>query len=120
MHGAEFAMTLASVALIGFGQILFKLAARDAAFSGLSWRTLASWLSPAMLGALVVSVVATVLWIRVLRTASLGLAYPLYALTFVVVPVLDALLFDAPFALHHWVGAAAIVGGVWLMSGASV
>ncbi len=119
MRASEFALTFASVALIGCGQILFKVAARTADFSGLRWAVVASWLSAPMVAALLLSTVATVLWIAVLRTASLGLAYPLYALGFVLVPVLDATLFGSAFTLRHGLGAATIVGGVWLMSAAS-
>jgi drug/metabolite transporter (DMT)-like permease len=118
MRATEAAMTLGSVALIGSGQILFKLAARDVALAGFTWKSVASWASPAMVGALAVSTLATALWIWVLRSASLGLVYPLYALTFVLVPVLDAICFGATLTPRHWLGAAAIVGGVWLMSGA--
>ena len=74
--------------MVGCGQILFKLAARDATFDGFNWRMVASWLTPAMISALAVSTLATVLWVWVLRSASLAVAYPIYALTFVLVPLL--------------------------------
>src|SRR5262245_43111210 len=117
MRGAELAFTLLSVSLIGCGQILFKIAARDASFAGFDWPTFASWLTPAMIGALLVSTVATGLWIWVLQYASLSVAYPIYALTFVVVPLLDSALFGTDVSFRQWIGAATIVGGVWLMSG---
>jgi drug/metabolite transporter (DMT)-like permease len=118
MRSADAVITLGSVALIGSGQILFKLAARDVALAGFTWKTVVSWGSPAMLSALAVSMLATGLWVWVLRSASLSLVYPLYALTFVLVPVLDSVFFGATLTARHWLGAAAIVGGVWLMSGA--
>lgn len=113
------ASTLASVLMVGCGQVLFKLAARDATFDGLNWRTVASWLTPAMISALAISTLATVLWVWVLRSASLSVAYPLYALTFVLVPLLERLLYDTAFTSQQGVGAAAIVLGVWLMASAS-
>jgi drug/metabolite transporter (DMT)-like permease len=116
---SEIGLTLASVFMIGCGQILFKLAARDATYDGLSWPTVASWLSPAMIAALAISTIATALWVWVLRSASLSVVYPLYALTFVLVPLLEWLLFDTGFTVRHGLGAAAIVLGVWLMAGAS-
>ena len=112
----QIGMTLASVFMIGCGQILFKLAARDATFAGINWATAVSWLSPAMLAALAVSTLATVLWVWVLRSASLSLVYPLYALTFVVVPALEWLLDGTPMTGQSAAGAAAIVGGVWMMA----
>lgn len=116
MQGMQVAMTLISVVLIGCGQILFKLAARDTVSGGLAWETVASWLSPAMIAALAVSTLATGLWVWVLRSASLSLVYPLYALTFVVVPLLDWLLSGTRLTPQGAAGAAAIVAGVWMMA----
>jgi drug/metabolite transporter (DMT)-like permease len=115
----EIGLTLTSVVLIGCGQILFKLAARDATYDGINWTTAASWLSPAMIAALTISTIATALWVWVLRSASLSVVYPLYALTFVLVPLLEWLVFNTGFTVRHGLGAAAIVFGVWLMASAS-
>jgi len=120
MQGIQIAMTLASVFMIGCGQILFKLAAREAAFTGFTWETAASWLSPAMLAALAVSTLATILWVWVLRSASLAVVYPLYALTFVVVPLLEWLLAGTRLTPQGAAGAAAIVAGVWMMARGAV
>ena len=107
MRVSEVIGTFVSVLLIAFGQIMFKLAARDTRMDGISWHTVVSWLSPAMIGALVVSTVATALWVWVLRSASLAVVYPLYALSFVIVPVLDALLFGSAITARGWLGAGA-------------
>ena len=119
MRGNEIVLTLISVLLIASGQIFFKLAARDAAFVGFNWRTVALWLTPAMLAALLVSTIATGMWVWVLRSANLSVVYPLYALTFVLVPLFDWALFGDGLALRQWAGAFTIVAGVWLMAGAS-
>ncbi len=105
--------------MIGCGQILFKFAARDATFAGFNWQTVASWLSPAMLAALAVSTLATGLWVWVLRSASLAVVYPLYALTFVIVPLLEWLIAGSPMTPRGAIRAAAIVAGVWMMAGAA-
>jgi drug/metabolite transporter (DMT)-like permease len=117
MRGNEILLTLTSVLLIASGQIFFKFAARDAGFEGFNWRTAAMWLTPAMLAALLVSTFATGIWVWVLRSASLSVVYPLYALTFVLVPLFDWALFGDGLALRQWAGAATIVAGVWLMAG---
>jgi len=117
MRSTEVLLTLACVFMIGCGQILFKLAARDVTLDGINLRSLLSWLSPAMLAALCIYAVATLLWVWVLRTASLSVVYPLYALAFVLVPLLGWMLFGEPMTARHWFGAALIVGGVWLMTG---
>jgi len=117
MRSTEVLLTLACVFMIGCGQILFKLAARDVTLDGINLRSLLSWLSPAMVAALCIYAVATLLWVWVLRTASLSVVYPLYALAFVLVPLLGWMLFGEPMTARHWFGAALIVGGVWLMTG---
>jgi len=116
---AEVLWTLASVAMVGAAQILFKLAARDATLDSVSWHTAASWLTASMIAALAVSTLATVIWVWVLRSATLSIVYPFYALTFVAVPLLDWALFGTMLSTRYWAGAAAVVGGVWLMSGGS-
>ena len=88
MRGLDIILTLICVFLIGCGQILFKLAARTVEFDGMTWRTLASWLTPPMVAALTIYAAATLLWVWVLRTAPLAVVYPLYALAFILVPVL--------------------------------
>ena len=67
MRGTEVLLTLVCVFMIGCGQILFKLAAREVAFDGFNLRSLASWLSPAMLVALAIYAAATLLWVWVLK-----------------------------------------------------
>ena len=111
------ALTLASVALGAVAQILFEVAARGVRFDGWVWATVASWSTIPMLSALLVSAAGAALWVWVLRSANLSVVYPLYALTFVMVPLLDRALFATPLSPRYWAGAAIIVGGVWLMAG---
>lgn len=115
VESISIALTLVSVFLIACAQILFKLAARTVSTGGFDWPTVASWFSPAMFGALAVSTAATATWVWVLRSANLGIVYPLYALTFVLVPVLDGLIFGNPWTLRLGVGSGLIVLGVAVM-----
>jgi len=110
------ALTLASVTLVAIAQILFELAARRVRFEGWAWETVASWSTVPMVLALLVSAAGAGLWVWALRSARLSVVYPLYALTFVLVPLLDRALFATPLPLRYWIGAATIVGGVWVMT----
>ena len=112
----DVALTLASVALVAIAQILFELAARRVRFEGWAWETVASWATLPMALALLVSAAGAGLWVWALRSARLSVVYPLYALTFVMVPLLDRALFATPLSLRYWTGAAIIVGGVWVMT----
>jgi drug/metabolite transporter (DMT)-like permease len=105
-------LTLLCVAMIAAGQILFKVAAAQWRIDGWSWATVRGFMSPAMLLALVVYGVTTILWVFVLRSVPLGLAFPLYALVFVLVPVTAHFVLGEPWSWNAMVGAVVIMLGV--------
>ena len=105
----EIGLSLASTLGISFGQILFRVSAQRID----PQRWLASTLgNPWLWAALAVYAMATVLWVHVLRTAPLSRVYPLIALAFIVVPLLDALLLGEPLRPQSLIGGAVIVVGV--------
>lgn len=104
-------MTLVCVVGISLGQLLFKKAAllipahagwRDWAFNG--------WL----ITALALYGATTLLWIWVLRTAPLHLAYPFMGLAFVLVPVMGWMLLREPLHLQTLLGGTLILAGITL------
>ncbi len=105
-------LTLGCVALIAIGQLLFKAAAAQWRVDGFSWATLRGFLSPLMLVALAVYAFATLLWVYVLRTVPLSTAYAMFALAFVVVPLLAHVALGEPLSINAIVGGAIIVLGV--------
>jgi drug/metabolite transporter (DMT)-like permease len=105
-------LTLLCVALIAAGQILFKVAAAQWRIDGWSWITVRGFLSPAMVLALIVYGVTTILWVFVLRSVPLGLAFPLYALVFVLVPVTAHFVLGEPWSWNATIGAVVIMVGV--------
>ena len=108
-------LTCLCVAMIAAGQLLFKLVAlRSAAVpdAGLA----AHWLNWPFLAALAIYGAATILWIWVLRFIPLNIAYPVFALAFIIVPVASYLMFREPLGWHHAVGGALIIGGVLVIS----
>lgn len=105
----EIGLSLASTLGISIGQILFRLSAQR--IDGGRW--VASTLgNPWLWAALIVYGAATLLWVHVLRTAPLSRVYPLIALAFVVVPLLDTFLLGEPLRPQSLVGGAVIVVGV--------
>ena len=109
-------LVLACVALIAVGQLLFKAAAGQWRVDAGPWIALRTLASPAFVAALVIYGVATVLWVFALRTVPLGTAFPLYALTFLLVPALDHLVFGAPLPANALVGGAVIIAGVAIIA----
>ena len=71
-----------------------------------------SFLSPVMIVALVVYGVATLLWVYVLRTVPLASAYAIFALAFLIVPLLAHFVLGERLEAQTLVGGAIIVVGV--------
>lgn len=57
---------------------------------------------------------ATLLWVMILRKAPLGLAYPMFALGFIIVPVLDYFFFKEPLRMTTLIGGVIIILGVMI------
>lgn len=111
MNAIHLALTLACVAAIATGQILFKLAARasDGAFP---WGLFNAWL----FAALAVYGAATLLWVWVLKTVPLNVAYPFMSLAFVIVPLAAALVLGEATDWRHIAGGLLIAAGVAVAS----
>lgn len=96
----------ACVVVIASGQILMRWG-----MTGLGSITDAI-LRPSIWAALVLYGVGMLVWLNVLRTTPLYLAYPLTALCFVLVPVMSSLLLGEPLKPSILLGAAIIILGV--------
>lgn len=70
--------------------------------------------NPWFYSAVVVYGGSTLLWVMILRKIPLGLAYPMFALGFIIVPVLDYFMFKEPLRLTTLIGGAVIVLGVMI------
>jgi drug/metabolite transporter (DMT)-like permease len=105
-------LTVLCVALLAVGQMLFKSAAEQWHIDGWSWTSLRGFFSPPLLAALALYAVATVLWVFVLRTVPLSLAFPVYALTFIIVPLMAYFVWDEPVTYNTLLGGVVIMLGV--------
>jgi undecaprenyl phosphate-alpha-L-ara4N flippase subunit ArnE len=105
-------LTLLCVSLLAVGQMLFKSAAAQWRFDGWSWSTVSTLLSPAFIAAFVLYAAVTVLWVAILREVPLSLAFPVYALSFLLVPLLAHFVGGEPLSMRTLIGGAVIVLGV--------
>jgi len=107
-------LTLACVAAIAVGQVLFKLAARagEASAAGFPWDILNPW----MAAALVVYAATTLMWVWLLKAMPLNMAYPFVGLAVVIVPVLAAVFLGEALDWRHLAGGALIAAGVAVAS----
>jgi drug/metabolite transporter (DMT)-like permease len=98
-----------TVASICTGQVLFKMVAMRANVHN-------SYFDPSVLkllfAALVIYGTATLVWIRVLQSVPLALAYMFMSLSFVIVPLVAILVFREPVSTRFVVGALMIVAGL--------
>jgi drug/metabolite transporter (DMT)-like permease len=97
---------------MSIGQILFKLSGRWLAESPTVIRGL---LSPYLLLGLVLYGAITIVWIWQLSFVDLSRAYPVMAMSFVVVPILSALLFGDVLGVYYWLGIGFIIAGVLIV-----
>ena len=108
-------MRLLSFALfMAAGQVLFKKVS-------LMIPSLDSWRAIITLGsnvwfllAIGLYMLATFLWIDILRELPLSRAYPFIAIGFVLVPLAGHLFFSEPLNVRYFAGVALIVTGIYL------
>lgn len=106
----RYAMLFAFVLLMTLGQFLFKRVAVAGADKSI-FEMLATW---QMIAALAVYAAATVLWVTILRTTPLSVAYPFAALAVIMVPAVGVVFFGEPMSWKLALGTALIVSGIIL------
>ena len=97
--------------LIAAGQILFKLTSARTGSADLGG-LLALLVDPYLIVALAIYGFGTIVWIYVLRSVPLTVAYPFMALTFCVVPLLAWWLLGEHVSLRYAMGTGLIVLGL--------
>jgi drug/metabolite transporter (DMT)-like permease len=105
--------------MLALGQVLFKRAADTAPKLHGVADLLLLGTNVFIWGAVALYGVATLLWIYLLQKLPLSRAYPAVALRFVLVPLLACLLLGDEITLRYGLGAALILGGIWLTANAS-
>lgn len=107
-----FLFTISTVIALSIGQILFKLASASLEFSSSGfWHGL--W-NIKLISALFVYAMATFMWLFVLKSIPLRVAYPFVALAFIIVPILGHFFLGEVIGWNTFAGALLIGLGVWL------
>ena len=109
-------LTLTVVLGIASGQILWNLAADSVSASGALDAVRQLALSPHFLGGLALYGAMTCLWVFVLQSAPLSRAYPFFALSFVLVPILSSFFLSESLTVMTMLGAGLIVTGIVVMT----
>jgi drug/metabolite transporter (DMT)-like permease len=111
MKQTSFMLLLLTVVGISSGQILFKKGALGLANGFKPWELL---FSIHIVAGLIIYGVSTVIWIYLLREVPLSRAYPVFALSFVIVPIISWFLFKETVDKTYFAGILFIVIGVIL------
>ncbi len=109
-----------SIVLGASGQLMFKAAARGLpAFADLGLLGLFTkmFTTPMILAGFACFFISSVLWIIALRSVPLSLAYPMVALSYVIIFLGSHFLFTEPLGWRLWTGALLIVCGIVLIAG---
>jgi multidrug transporter EmrE-like cation transporter len=109
------AILLTSITLGAVGQLMLRQVARvlTAPSQVGLWRWLLSvFTSPTILAAFVLFAVSALLWIAALRETPLTVAYPMVALSYIIIFVGSYFLFAEPITLTKLLGAVLVVAGI--------
>lgn len=106
--------------LLTAGQVLWKnglqrIGGFQLSITHLSTSLLSIMTSPYIVAGLVLYIVATLLWLNVLSSAPLSLAYPLMSVSYVLGIIAGCLFFGEQVPITRWLGAAVVCAGVCLM-----
>jgi drug/metabolite transporter (DMT)-like permease len=114
---AGFAYIVGTVLLTVYGQIVLKwrvakVGALPAVFSHKIFFLLSVMWDPWVLSGLVAGFFAFLCWMAALTEFELSYAYPFMSLSFLLVLVLSAILFQEPLTVSKVVGVGLIVAGI--------
>jgi uncharacterized membrane protein len=112
MFNIPILLALLTACSMACGQILFKLGA-----SKWNGETFFQWVwsfitNPFLVFAVFLYAFTTIVWIYVLRILPLSIAYPLTALSYVIVPVISYFFLHEKMSLHTLLGSLLIIQGV--------
>jgi len=113
MNAMNLAWLFVCVLAIAVGQILYKLAARTAAGGAtFPWEFFNAY----FFAAIAVYAAAALLWVWILKSLPLNVAYPFVGLAFILVPLMAAYFLGEALDWRHLAGGALIAAGVAVAS----
>lgn len=119
MNPRSLALILVSIVLGAAGQLLFKGASRNLPAiteCGLGGLLARMFVSPAVLAGFACFFISALLWMVAIRQTQLSVAYPMVALSYIIIFAGSHFIFGEPLNWRHWAGAGLILGGIWLIA----
>ncbi len=102
------------VAILSIGQVLFKKASISFPNEITIINIIKFIFSPYLISACFLYASATLFWVYILRTVPLNKAYPLIALSFVIVPIISYFFLKETLSIRYGVGIIFILIGISL------
>ena len=102
------------VTIVALGQILFKLGAESITAS--NDKGVYADFNAYIIVALIIYALSTVIWIYILRSIPLSIAYPFMSLSFILVPIASYYVFGDPINLKILTGGFFIFIGFYLVA----
>lgn len=112
MSAYQLIFIVLTIIALSVGQILFKLASESFDFSVSG--VINSLSNATLIIAFVVYFSATFMWLLVLKSTPLRMAYPFVALAFFIVPILSYFFLGERINWNTFAGAILIAIGVWI------
>jgi undecaprenyl phosphate-alpha-L-ara4N flippase subunit ArnE len=103
-------LVIGTIAGLSIGQVLFKIGAMR--MNADAQGGVMAWLNVPIVTAVVVYAVCTLMWIAALRALPLRVAYPVVALSYLLVPLLGHFFLRESLSAITVVGGLCIIGGV--------
>lgn len=104
-------LVLIAAFLGAVGQLFFKVGAVQLSRDWISW--LINW---KLLVGLAFYAIATILFLYVLKSAPLSIAYPIIATSYIWVSLLAAVFLGEPFPIYKWFGIFLIISGIIIIT----
>ncbi len=100
---------------IAIGQVLFKMSAGKLTGGGLG-AIFSLLLDPLFILAMLLYGSATILWVFILRSVPLSIAYSFMAITFILVPIFSTFLLGEALSWRNYVSTGLIVAGLLVIN----
>jgi undecaprenyl phosphate-alpha-L-ara4N flippase subunit ArnE len=116
MKASAIWLPLLAASISACGQVLLKYAMTQVGPLNFSPDVLLRALrQPFLPVALVIYGLALLMWLEVLSKTPLSVAYPVLAVTYVLVPLISQFVFDEQLQTSHYLGMCLILAGVALI-----
>ncbi|MFA4858883.1 MAG: EamA family transporter [Candidatus Margulisiibacteriota bacterium] len=115
----NYVLLIISVSLAVIGQLLMKYGMKMIGTFPLTQlfpRLISIVFNPFVFAGLAAFALSAVFWLAVLSRFDLSMAYPLVSLGYIIVVLVSMIVFKEPVGWVRWMGVAAIVFGVILVS----